>query len=268
MTQVSRRNSLPAIVPAMHLPARLWQALTFLMFCLGMAQAGAVQIGAEDDWYPFSAYRNGHIEGMAVDIVQAAFAASGTTIELRPYPYARCMELTRQGRLPACFNTSPDPRIAAQFLLPEEPLFRDDILLWSKQEEAAPVSSLEQISGRSVAVTLGYEYGATFDNFKPLQRIGVRRDLSGFRMLQHGRVDFAVAYRGTAQALFREHPELAGQFAAVAVIHRPQLFVSFSRQHPQARELARQFDQGMRLIHANGRYQQILDHWQHSNAVK
>ncbi len=256
----------------MHVPARptaayLWRLLTLLALCLLLAPAGAVEIGAEDDWYPFTAYRDGRIEGMSVDIVRAAFAASHTDIELRPYPYARCMELTRQGRLPACFNTSPDARIAEQFLLPEEPLFRGEILLWSRKDEAAPVNDLEQLSGRSVAVTLGYEYGQDFDSFTKLKRVEVRRDLSGFRMLERGRVDFTIAYRGTARALFREHPELAGHFTPVAVLHQPQLFLSFSRQHPQARELARQFDQGMRAIRANGRYQQILDIWQHSNEV-
>lgn len=242
-------------------------ALCFALWCLGLAPAGAVEIGAEDDWYPFTAYRDGRIEGMSVDIVRAAFAASHTDIELRPYPYARCMELTRHGRLAACFNTSPDARIAEQFLLPEEPLFRGEILLWSRKDEAAPIDSLEQLSGRSVAVTLGYEYGQDFDNFTKLKRVEVRRDLSGFRMLERGRVDFTIAYRGTARALFREHPELAGHFTPVAVLHQPQLFISFSRQHPQARELARQFDQGMRAIRASGRYQQILDIWQHSNEV-
>ena len=272
MIQVSRPSESAAIVQGMHVAfvhsTSCWQALFALLLSLLAAPVGAVEIGAEDDWYPFTAYRDGRIEGMSVDIVRAAFAASGTEVELRPYPYARCMELTRQGRLPACFNTSPDARIAEQFLLPQEPLFSGEIVLWSRKEEAAPVSDLAQISGRSVAVTLGYEYGQRFDSFTDLRRIEVRRDLSGFRMLLHGRVDFAVAYRGTARALFREYPELAGQFAPVGVIHQPQLFVSFSRQHPEARELARRFDLGMRTIRANGRYQQILDLWQQASAVQ
>ena len=254
-------------VPTRSAARRAWQALTTLLLCLVLAPAGALEIGAEDDWYPFTAYRDGRIEGMSVDIIRAAFAASGTDIELRPYPYARCMELTRTGRLPACFNTSADKRVAEQYLLPQEPLFRGRIQLWARRDEAAPVSDLKQIAGSSVAVTLGYEYGPAFDNFTQLRRIEVRRDISGFRMLQRGRVDFTIAFRDTARALFRENPELAGHFAPVMVVHRPQLFVSFSRRHPQAAELAEQFDRGMRAIHANGRYQQILDIWQHLSEV-
>ena len=59
------------------------------------------RIGAEDDWYPFTALREGKVQGMSADLVRAAFAASNTRVELVPYPYSRCMELTRTGRLAA-----------------------------------------------------------------------------------------------------------------------------------------------------------------------
>lgn len=227
---------------------------------------GALTIGAEDDWYPFTAYRDGRVVGMAVDIVRAALETDGTPLELRPYPYARCMELTRRGSLPACFNTSPSPRVSRDYLLPSEPLFLGWIELWSRHDEAAPVEDLKQIAGRKVAVTNGYEYGPVFERFAQLKRVPVRRQINGFRMLQRGRVDFMVAYRGTARALFDDYPELQGQFAVVATLHRPQLFISFSRRHPDAPELLRRFDLGMRAIRANGRYQQILELWQHGKS--
>ena len=54
-------------------------------------------------------------------------------------------------------------------------------------------------------------------------------DLNGFLMLQHGRVDYVVAYRATTAELLREHPELAGSFQAVGTVHQPELYLSFSR---------------------------------------
>src|SRR5690606_23696629 len=118
-----------------------------LLLCLGMppARAEVYRIGAEDDWFPYTAYKDDKVQGMSVDIVQAAFDASGVQIELQPYPYARCMEMTRTGQLVACFNTSPDARIASQYQLPQTPLFSDDILLWARRDEARPLNRLEQI---------------------------------------------------------------------------------------------------------------------------
>lgn len=244
-----------------------WAPLAGLLtlFCLPLpARADEVyRIGAEDDWYPYTAYRDGQIQGMSVDIVRAAFGASSTRIELLPYPYSRCMELTRVGKLAACFNTSPDARIAAEFRLPQQALFRDDILLWARNGQAAAIDDLNQLAGRRVAVTIGYEYGTPFDSLQAVLRVPVRHDLNGFLMLQHERVDYVAAYRGTVQALLQQHPELAGQFSAVATLHRPQLYLSFSRYHPQADTLLQRFDQGMQQIRDNGRYRQILQQWQH-----
>ena len=119
------------------------QALALLVFtlCLSgacIARAETPRIGAEDDWYPYTAWRDEQIVGMSADIVRAAFASSETPIELAAYPYSRCMELARSGVLAACFNTTPDSRIEKQFLLPEEMLFSDDILLWARSTQATP----------------------------------------------------------------------------------------------------------------------------------
>lgn len=241
-----------------------------LLLCLGMPPAWAevYRIGAEDDWFPYTAYKDGKVQGMSVDIVQAAFDASDVQIELQPYPYARCMEMVRNGQLVACFNTSPDARIASQYQLPQTPLFSDDILLWARRDEAQPLSRLEQIGQRQVAVTIGYEYGSTFDEMENIHRVAVRKDLNGFRMLLHRRVDFTVAFQGTAHALFDEYPELAKQFVPVAIVHRPQLYLTFSRQHSQTATLLQHFDEGMHRIQKNGRYQEILEQWQHTQTLQ
>lgn len=228
---------------------------------IGDVAADAPRIGAEDDWYPYSAWHDERIVGMSVDIVRAAFASSGTPIELVHYPYSRCMEMTSSGGLAACFNTSPNSQIEAQFLLPEEMLFSDDILLWARTG-SAPLKNLDALTGKRVAVTIGYTYGEQFDTRQDIQRIPVRRDLNGFLMLQRNRVDYVVAFRGTAQALIQQNPELAGQFVALATVHQPKLYLSFSRRHPQAPALMQRFDQGMRQIRKNGTYQKIIDNWQ------
>jgi polar amino acid transport system substrate-binding protein len=108
-------------------------ALIVLLIALGApASAAGLLIGVEDDWFPYSAVKEGVIQGMSVDIVTAAFAATHTEIELRAYPYARCMHMALNGELLACFNTAPDARIANDYLLPKTPLFSDDILLWAR----------------------------------------------------------------------------------------------------------------------------------------
>ncbi|MCU9946432.1 substrate-binding periplasmic protein [Pseudomonas sp. PDM13] len=244
---------------------RLLFALALLLPAASLAET--LQIGAEDDWYPFTAFRDGAVRGMSVEIVQAAFAAADTPVELVPYPYSRCMQLALQGKLAGCFNTAPDARIAEAYRLPRHPLFRDDILLWSRVDKAAPVDDLQRLEGARVAVTIGYEYGAPFEALRGLERVPVRKDINGFLMLQHGRVDYVVAYRATTAELLREYPELVGAFQAVGTVHRPELFLSFSRRAPGAEQLLQRFDQGMQRIQEDGRYQAILDRWQYGEPI-
>lgn len=123
------------------------------------------------------------------------------------------------------------------------------------------MTDLGQLAGRRVAVTVGYEYGETFDRLADVVRVTVRKDISGFLMLQHDRVDYVAAYRGTTEALVRDNPELRGLFTAVATLHRPELYLSFSRQHPGAPALLQRFDEGMAIIQNNGRYRAILSQW-------
>ncbi len=247
----------------------LCAALLVAALGISRAQAEPIQIGAEDDWYPYTALRDGEIAGMSVDIVKAAFAATGTDIQLVSFPYTRCMQLALRGQIVACFNTSPNAQIAADYRLPTHPLFSESVLLWARNDSAKPVSNLDQLVGKTVAVTNGYEYGADFDNDTRLSRIMVRKDLNGFLMLQRSRVDYMLAFRGTALQLFEEHPELRGQFIPVMTVHRPDLYLSFSRHHPDAENLLKRFDQGMRVIESDGRYQQIIDTWRNKqNAAK
>src|SRR5690606_27649550 len=81
-------------------------------------------------------------------------------------------------------------------------------------------------------------------------------------MLQWRRVDYVIAFHGTTAALLHDNPELLGEFKPLARVHRPQLYLSFSRHHPQARALLRDFDAGMRQIRQDGTYQRILADWQ------
>jgi len=222
-------------------------------------------IGVEDDWFPYASFKDGIVQGMSVDIVKAAFAATDTEIELRPYPYPRCVHMVQQGKLLACFNTAHNAQTARDYLLPKSPLFTGEVLLWARAAQAPVVTDINTtLNGKKVAVTIGYEYGPRFDSNQQVQRVAVRKDLYGFLMLQKQRVDYSVAYRGTAEQLFRDHPELAGQFTDVATIDQPQLFLSFSRQNPAAPAVLERFEQGMQLIHDNGRYQQIIQQWQPS----
>ena len=61
-------------------PVGLLLTLLCALAGAGLACADTPRIGAEDDWYPYTAWRDEQIVGMSADIVRAAFASSETPI--------------------------------------------------------------------------------------------------------------------------------------------------------------------------------------------
>ncbi|VDL11323.1 hypothetical protein BANRA_05592 [Pseudomonas aeruginosa] len=117
----------------------------FLPICLLLALSGPAAavpteplvLGAEDDWYPYTAYKDGRIQGMSADIVRAAFRAADTPVQLNPYPYSRCMKLALKGLIAGCFNTSPNPHILADTVCPASVVPRGDPALGATRRSAA-----------------------------------------------------------------------------------------------------------------------------------
>lgn len=222
-----------------------------------------VLIGAENDWYPYSAEREGRAEGMTVDLVQAAFRAVGVEARFEVLPYARCMAQTRTGTLLACFNTTRTALIEADYLWPARPMFTERFLIYARADDphAGPPLQVRDLEGQQVAVTRGYEYGSEFDANPRILRVVTTHDENNFRLLLRGRARYTLAPDINTRLLLRRLPELAGRFKSVGALSPFGIYTSFSRQHPDARDALAAFDEGMRVITANGAAKAIQDRW-------
>lgn len=244
------------------------QALLTTMLALAggsgalLAQPRTVVIGAEDDWYPYSAERQGKAHGMTVELVSAAFAAVGIQVHFDVLPYARCMAQTRSGSLPACFNTTRTSLIENHYLWPARPMFEERFTIYARAED--PVNGgmqVRDLEGQPVAVTRGYEYGSEFDGNPRIERVVTGHDEKNFRLLLRGRARFTLAPEINTRLLFMQHPDLAGRFKVVGHLPMFGLYTAFSRQHPDARAMLHAFNEGMKLITASGQAARIQERW-------
>ena len=234
----------------------LWMAMPV------QAQQGLVRIGAEDDWAPFSSVKDGKPHGMAVELVQAIFAEAGIPLELVPLPYARCMEDAKRGRLAGCFDTVPDAELQKDFLFHAQPLFVDE--LWILGRSASKASNLKtaDLSGKRVIVTHGYTYGDVFERKADMVRVTAPHDINALRMLVAERGEFAVVYRRITQHLERgSAQELRGKFKRVGKLEDAALYLSFSRQYPQAESLVQRFNEAHTRLRKNDSLQKIEKRW-------
>ncbi|MDG0835531.1 substrate-binding periplasmic protein [Roseateles saccharophilus] len=222
-----------------------------------------VVIGAENDWFPYSGESLGRAEGMTVDLVAAAFAAVGVEARFDVLPYARCMALAKVGQLVACFNTTRTELIEADYLWPAKPMFEERFLIYARQDgvPARPALGVRDLEGQPVAVTRGYEYGSEFDANPRIERLVTSHDENNFRLVLRGRARYTLAPDINARLLFQRFPELAGQFKVVGGLSLFGIYTAFSRHHPESAQTLAAFDEGMRIIGANGVAKAIQERW-------
>ena len=220
-----------------------------------------VHIGAEDDWYPYSAQRNGNPVGMVPEIVSAAFAAVGVKVELVSLPYSRCMKMAESSLLLGCFDTLRNPLLEHKYRWAQHPLLRARIDIYARADAPDTPVHLEDLHGKSIGVTNGYEYGAPFDGDATMKRDIGDSDLFAMRKLAAGRVDYALIYTRIASAAMRDHADLRGKIKSVGVLIEPEIYLSFGPEYVKVSHYIALFDAGMARILKNGEYARIEARW-------
>jgi polar amino acid transport system substrate-binding protein len=222
-----------------------------------------IQLVAEDDWYPYSGRRNGQAEGMAVDLVRAAYAAAGHKVSFVSEPYARCLEEVEKGLQLGCFDTTREPENEARFLFHKVPLFAARIVIIAPIDSAAAGVTGRDLKGERVAVTNGYTYGEPFQSDAEVNKDVVTSDLAVLRVVALKRADYGVIYDRVMASIIAENAgELSGKVKVVGVLAEQELYVSFSKQRPEAPKAMAALDRGLALIKADGTYDAIEQKWE------
>ena len=239
-------------------------ALIFLAWLSSDAHAGTlspVKIGAENDWFPYSAERDGRAVGMVPEIVQAAFAAAGVSVELVSLPYSRCMKMAESDLLLGCFDTLRNPLLEKKYRWAAHPLLRARIDIYARVDAPDTPVRYDDLHGKRIGVTNGYEYGAAFDGDATMQRDVGDSDLFALRKLAAGRIDFALVYTRIASAALRDHADLRGKIKSVGTLIEPEIYLSFAPRYPLIERYLAAFDDGMARIIRNGEYARIEARW-------
>ncbi len=243
-----------------------WALLLALTAACGVGRASApeaaVTLIGEDDWYPYSALKDGQLRGLAVDIITAAYAAVDVPVRFKAAPYARCLKLVQIGQEAGCFDSLKDEKLGKDFLFHQEPIFRAEIGIYAISEVMESNLSPASLKGKRVGMTHGYTYTDAIDQDASIRREVAPSDLLNLRKLLLKRADYALVYTRVVDYLVAHHPqEFKGKIHQVGVVTQDNLYVSFSRVHPDARRLAALLEQGLLKIRRNGQYARIEQQW-------
>lgn len=238
------------------------RSLFIILFLISFsAFANTVVINGEDDWAPYSSaskdYKN--VEGLAPDIVRAAFASQGIKAIIRPVPFARCLHEVNRGAAIGCFDTVMSIETQFSYIFHETPLFAVDMVLYGIINEPQKPQSFKDLEGKTVGMTNGYTYPTEFITNQKIIKSPAPTEKSQLEKLASGRIQFAILWGSTGDVILKERPELAQKVKSLGTIAQTNLYLSFSKKHKEGAKYAAIFEKGMKKIKADGSYEKIMN---------
>jgi polar amino acid transport system substrate-binding protein len=236
------------------------------LFILGTFVTGSVcfaetvRIIAEDDWYPYSAKSDGGAHGIAVDIVRAAFKAEGVDVAFDVMNYDRGMELVREGEALGCFDAPRTHEIEESYLWHDKALFPARSFFYAPSDYQGIISNLQGVAGKKVGFTQGYGYGDAVDSDQKMIKEYSLNDKTLIRKLMAKRLDFIVLFEKVANYLVPQM-DVVGKIKPVSRADSIDIYVAFSKRHPEGKKYRDIFSSGFRKIEEDGTYQKILAEW-------
>lgn len=234
-------------------------ALTGLLLatCLSWPALAAppqnITLGVENGWYPYSGPEG---QGMANELVTAAFASVGIKVTLVPRPFSRLLFELDHDRYTGIFNVEPNERNRQRFVFGKTPVLVARANFYHYKPRPMRAADWESLNGEKVGLVLGYDYGDVVNQRARISRLWANSETDNLKLLTRGDIDATVMYDKTANYLIRQlgWQDRIGQ--AFAVDDTP-FTVAFSPRNPHAHYYAGKLDEGLARIKASGQYQSI-----------
>lgn len=244
---------------------RLAWAFLFLLAFVRTSADETIVI-ASGEWPPYFSQQLPE-EGVVSHIVRAAFAATGTAVKFEYFPWNRSLKMTRAGHFAMSPGWARTPDRESDFFFSQSPLITERNVFYYHKDNPIRFEQVWEYDPNKpvrIGATLGYNYGEEFAMFDKEKRFRLRRspsDEDNLKLLLNRDIDVFPLDKRVGQQLLQER-FTAEQRAQLAVIPKPlrttELFLLFSRRHPQTQQLQAAFEQGMMAIHADGTYQRIV----------
>ncbi|WP_199243889.1 substrate-binding periplasmic protein [Bacterioplanes sanyensis] len=214
---------------------------------------------------PYIYAQNGQPQGVAVDLVEQAFADLGVAIEIRILPWARAISLIEHGQSDAIFTAFKTPERERFADYSREVLFTQSISL--VQRAGPPIDWRQQGKTLSVCRVNDVSYGATMDQLMQQQHFAqVYSSNSAYQcmqMLRSARVDLWVNNEYGARVLLQHGKLQHGKLQQRLHIQQPAVqstpsYIAFSKKR-QLTDIRDRFDQALAAMKRDGRYQSLVD---------
>lgn len=214
------------------------------------------------EWPPFFSEHMPH-GGIGTRIVQEAFAQSDILVNFDYMPWKRGLDLAAHGNHDGSVGWRKSINRQRQFLF-STPLLKLDTVFFHKKSRPFDWTNLEDVGHLKVGATLGYAY---IDKLRSATRShGGRLELApsdeiNLRKLISGRIDVFPCSKSVGRFIL--HTQI-GTDSAKAITYHPQpllsgpIYLLISKDVPNAQEIIKRFNSGLRQLKECGRYDHIV----------
>lgn len=232
------------------------KALLVATLCLPLLAGGQERtlIAAAD---PYPPYVDPQVpgEGLAMEIVRAAFKTQGYTVKLEMMPWVRVEKGVSEGRFDILVDVWRTEARAKELLF-STPYAISKIKFIKRKENPFEYTGLESLAGKSIGVIRGYGYSDAFNAATTFTREEVPSMEHNINKLLIKRIDLTLEDEITAKGLIRKMgPKVEAQldFTANALANNP-LYVAAGLKHPRHKDIIDAFNRGLLAIKADGSF--------------
>ena len=196
----------------------------------------------------------GELRGFDVEVVEEAFRREGITAVFEFYPWARALEMAKDGEVTALVSCV-DTQKRREILIMSEPIsFSTRVFLVRKDYKGPPLTSFDDLRGLMVGAVKGYISSAS------LTKHGIKHDISindtaALKKLANGHIDVFNTQLEMIQYL---SPNLGMKDSFKWFVHLKRNYhLAFSKKWPDVEKLVSRFNKGLKSIKEDGTYDRI-----------
>ncbi len=212
-----------------------------------------------DQWPPYVMKVDGIVKGADAEITQAVFQELGIAVNIKLYPWKRCLLMVEHGLADAVLDASITPEREKNLYFPKEPLSNGITVFFIKRGRAVPFKTLEDLNRLRVGAILGYSYCDEIDHTPFMQNSERVQSLKqNFDKLLAGRLD-AVAAVYFVGYFTANQMGISDQITIIpnAMYCHGGNYLAFSRK-PGYDRAASQFSAALQAFKKTNTYKQIL----------
>jgi polar amino acid transport system substrate-binding protein len=227
---------------------------------IGLA-SDKVLVAAADPWPPF-ADENSPTDGVALEIVRAAFETQGYEVTMLFVPWARAVNGVKVGDydlVPTIWKNEE----RMEYMHYSDPFLQNSLKFIKRTEDPFEYEGFSSLDGKTVGIIRGYSYGQEFSSATSFKKDEANDFFTNVQKLLRDRIDLTVEDEIVAYSIIKdENPDFLSE---ITFLNPPltveNLYITVGLAHPRHEEIINAFNKGLKIIKENGVYAEILSQY-------